>query len=308
MIFRSLAIGMADESPPSVYFFFLWSIGHRSQTNQLNKTNKNMKTNETLTPQQQRFCEEYLVSFNAYKSAIAAGYSQSTARKAEMLHLPQVQAFLKAGMQKTSERLQVTHDMVLRELYKIAFANMGDYYDENAVLRPINQLSDDQKAAISQYQLIDCIGDYQERAGEISKIKLHNKLSALDKIARHIGFYLQKSESRRSESPEVSKGSVLSGEDGVLSQESEGLEIGVECVAVSEAVTGRAENTPLAPLDRGIEEKSLTIAPFLSNYVVSKRGTSEKSLRSDIHDRHVGHLVIAEDFSSLSSLTGLVRY
>jgi phage terminase small subunit len=240
-----------------------------------------MKTNEQLTPQQQRFCEEYLVSFNAYKSAIAAGYSQSTARKAEMLHLPQVQAFLKAGMQKTSERLQVTHDMVLRELYKIAFANMGDYYDENAVLRPINQLSDDQKAAISQYQLIDCIGDYQERAGELSKIKLHNKLSALDKIARHIGFYRSMEDGRGkmedvyggmedvrvrmgdyvSREPEVLSREVSLESEG-LSQEPEGLEVGVECVAVSEAVTGRAENTPVALLKRGNVEKSLTIAPF----------------------------------------------
>jgi phage terminase small subunit len=265
----------------ALLLYGLRTTGHGPQTNQLKQNQSNMKTNEQLTPQQQRFCEEYLVSFNAYKSAIAAGYSQSTARKAEILHLPQVQAFLKAGMKKTSERLQVTHDMVLRELYKIAFANMGDYYDENAVLKPINQLSDDQKAAISQYQLIDCIGDYQERAGELSKIKLHNKLSALDKIARHIGFYLKKSESRRSESPEVI-------EELVLSQEPKGLEVGLveERVVVSEVVTGRAENTPLAPLKKGIEEKCLTIAPFLSNYVVSKRGTSEKSLRRDIGNRY----------------------
>ncbi len=146
--------------------------------------------NEQLTLQQQRFCDEYLVSFNAFQSALKAGYSENTARKCELLHLPKVQAYLKAGMAKTAERLEITHDKILHEFAKVAFANMGDYYDENAVLKPMNQLTPDQKAAIKDYQLIDAVGDYGERAGELSKIKLHNKLSALDKIARHTGFYL----------------------------------------------------------------------------------------------------------------------
>jgi phage terminase small subunit len=150
-----------------------------------------MKTmNEQLTLQQQHFCNEYLVSFNAFKAAVKAGYSESTARKCELLHLPKVQAYLQEAMKRTSERLEITHDMILRELAAVAFASMGDYYDENGVLKPINQLTADQKAALSHYQLIDCVGDYGERAGELSKIKLHNKMAALDKIARHTGFYL----------------------------------------------------------------------------------------------------------------------
>jgi phage terminase small subunit len=149
-----------------------------------------MKTNnEQLTLQQQRFCDEYLVSFNAFQSARKAGYSEHTARKCELLHLPKVQAYLQTGMKRTSERLEISHDMILRELAKVAFANMGDYYDENAVLKPMNELTPDQKAAICHYQLIDCVGEYGERAGKLSKIKLHNKMSALDKIARHTGFY-----------------------------------------------------------------------------------------------------------------------
>jgi phage terminase small subunit len=207
-----------------------------------------MKTDkEQLTLQQQRFCDEYLVSFNAVKAAIKAGYSENTARKCELLHLPKVQAYLQAGMQRTSERLEITHDMILRELAKVAFANMGDYYDENAVLKPINQLTHDQKAAISHYQLIDCIGDYQERAGEISKIKLHNKLSALDKIARHVGFYVKKSESQRSESRKdvgMRMGDYVSPESEVLSRESEVLAYDAEVLE-----RGDEKNLTLSPLD-----------------------------------------------------------
>ncbi|MEO6524309.1 MAG: terminase small subunit [Mucilaginibacter sp.] len=145
-----------------------------------------------LTDQQKRFCDEYLVSFNAYRSAVCAGYSMNTARKAELLHLPKIQAYLKAGMAKNAERLQVSHDMILRELAKIAFSNMGNYYDDTATLKPMSLLTSDEKAAISHYQIMDSTDEYGNRVGELSRIKLHNKMSALDKIARHVGFYCEK--------------------------------------------------------------------------------------------------------------------
>jgi phage terminase small subunit len=148
-----------------------------------------MNTIETLTLQQKRFCDEYLVSFNAYRAAMLAGYSENTARKAELLHLPKIQDYLKAAMNKTADRLQITHDMILRELAKVAFSNMGNYYDNNGVLKPMNELTDDEKAAINQYQVLDAVDGDGQRIGELSKIKLHNKMSALDKIARHLNFY-----------------------------------------------------------------------------------------------------------------------
>jgi len=151
-----------------------------------------MNNSEDLTLQQQRFCDEYLVSFNAYSAAVCAGYSINTARKGELLHLPKIQAYLKAGMAKNRERLQVSHDMILRELAKIAFSNMGNYYDENATLKPMSLLTTDEKAAISYYQIMDSLDQDGNRVGEFSRIKLHNKMSALDKIARHVGFYAEK--------------------------------------------------------------------------------------------------------------------
>src|SRR6202012_5607910 len=121
-----------------------------------------MNTNDehNLSHQQQRFCDEYLVHFNAFKAAVNAGYSENTARKGELLHLPKVQYYLQDAMRKTQSRLQITHDMILSELAKIAFSNMGNYYDEYAVLKPMNQLTNDEKAAISQYQIMDAMDNY----------------------------------------------------------------------------------------------------------------------------------------------------
>jgi len=188
-----------------------------------------MDTNDDyykLTLQQQRFCDEYLIHFNAFKAAANAGYSENTARKGELLHLPKIQLYLKDQMRRTQSRLEITHDMILTELAKIAFSNMGNYFDEYAVLKPMHRLSADEKAAISQYQVLDATDEYGHRVGELSKIKLHNKMAALDKIARHLGFY---EVSRKSESPEVGK---MEGEYQVASityqdeEGEDGLEVG----------------------------------------------------------------------------------
>src|SRR5476651_764668 len=110
---------------------------------------------EELSFKQQKFCEEYLLSFNAYRAAIDAGYSENTARKGDLLHVDKIQAYLKAAMGRSAARAELTHDMILRELMKIAFSNMGNYYDDLGLPKRMHQLTDDDKAAVSYYQRAD---------------------------------------------------------------------------------------------------------------------------------------------------------
>src|SRR5476651_1330461 len=142
-----------------------------------------------LTHQQQRFCDLYLTHFNAFKAAVESGYSENTSRKGALLHVLKIQQYLKAAMNKRSQRLEITHDMILRELSKIAFSNMGNYYDEYGCLKRMNELTVDEKGAISYYDITEIQDGEGYRVGTQSRIKLHNKMSALDKIARHLNFY-----------------------------------------------------------------------------------------------------------------------
>ncbi|MEO6523976.1 MAG: terminase small subunit [Mucilaginibacter sp.] len=164
-----------------------------------------MNNFEELNYQQQRFCDEYLVNFNAFRAALSAGYSENTARKCELLHNAKIQAYLKTGMEKARQRLEVTHDMILREFAKVAFSNMGNYYDERGAIKPMCCLTSEEKAAVSYYQIMDSIDEHGNRVGELGKIKLHNKMSALDKIARHIGFYSEKSQESRAKNQDEGK-------------------------------------------------------------------------------------------------------
>jgi phage terminase small subunit len=82
-----------------------------------------------LTLKQERFVQEYLIGANAAQAAIRAGYSAKTARVigAQNLSKLNVSRAIEKAQTKRAERCELTADLVIDELRKIAFANMADY-------------------------------------------------------------------------------------------------------------------------------------------------------------------------------------
>ncbi|MEO6521688.1 MAG: terminase small subunit [Mucilaginibacter sp.] len=175
-----------------------------------------------LNDQQIRFCDEYLVSFNAYKSAISAGYSDNTARKGEILHTPKIQEYLRLKMQQRSERMEITHDMILREYAKIAFSSMANYYDTQGNIKPVCELTDTEMAAISFFETRNIAEPDGYIVGAVSRIKLHNKMAALDKIARHLGFFGSQNQEARIKNQDEVHGQEVLMEDVEETQEARG--------------------------------------------------------------------------------------
>lgn len=146
---------------------------------------------DELNDKQRLFCQEYLIDLNATQSAIRAGYSPKTANEigCENLAKPNIQRCIQELMQKRSEETGITAKRVLEELAKLGFSNMQDFTDNSNGIANINNLDSDKGACISSIETMRrSIGDGE---GEIviTKLKLHDKLSALEKIAKHIGFF-----------------------------------------------------------------------------------------------------------------------
>jgi phage terminase small subunit len=149
-----------------------------------------------LTPKQARFVQEYLIDLNAAQAAIRAGYSVKTARVIghENLRKPEIAAAIAEAQNKRAERAELTADMVVDELRKIAFANMAGYMKSTPGGNPyldFSGLTDAQTAALSEVT----VDTYSDGAGDDArevkrvKFKLHDKLSALDKLGRHLGLF-----------------------------------------------------------------------------------------------------------------------
>jgi phage terminase small subunit len=156
------------------------------------KTNNYMSAylQEFLTPKQQIFCDEYLIDMNATRAALRAGYAKSVALNGQVMQMPKIKMYLESKMTDRAERCNYTADMVLRELGKIAFGNMRDYFDGEGNMKPMHLVDDDAKAALCSLSVTDAgSGSKKQSQGEVTKFRMYNKLAALDKIARHINFY-----------------------------------------------------------------------------------------------------------------------
>ncbi len=76
----------------------------------------------SLTAKQERFCQEYVVDFNATQAAIRAGYSKNTAHAIgwENLRKPEISETLAGLKAKDADKLELTHQTVLEGLWGIA--------------------------------------------------------------------------------------------------------------------------------------------------------------------------------------------
>src|ERR1700712_4188351 len=148
-----------------------------------------METNfaDFLTPKQRRFCDEYLTDRNATRAALQAGYSRDTALSGYLMTLPKVKVYLEQQMDMIAQEVQVSHAQVLRELCKIAFGNMSNFFAADGSIKPMNAISEDDKAALWSVSVSDAGSG--GAATSTTKFRMYNKLQALDKIAKHINFY-----------------------------------------------------------------------------------------------------------------------
>ena len=107
-----------------------------------------------MTTKQQLFVAEYLVDLNATQAAIRAGYSKKTAAQIGEQNLRKlvVATAIAKALEARAERTEVTQDRVLEELALIGFAEMPD-----------------------------------EPA-----LKWADKLTALDKLAKHLGMFTER--------------------------------------------------------------------------------------------------------------------
>lgn len=155
-----------------------------------------------LTDKQARFVEEYLVDLNATQAAIRAGYSEDTARSiaSENLSKPDIAEAIAAAQAERSKRTQVTQDMVIQELARIGFSDLRKALTPDGHLIDPQDWDDDTAAAIASMEVVrrSNIGKDKDDPDEpiefTHKIKTWDKNSALEKLAKHLGMFVDKVE------------------------------------------------------------------------------------------------------------------
>ena len=146
-----------------------------------------------LNPKQQRFVATYLIDLNATQAAIKAGYSKKTARSQgqRLLTHIDVSEAIAAKTVKRLEQLDVTAERVLREYARIGFMDIRKIFNDDGAMKPIGELGDDEAAVIAGVEVGEIVED-GVAIGRLKKIKLSDKLGALNSLAKHLGLLTDK--------------------------------------------------------------------------------------------------------------------
>jgi phage terminase small subunit len=157
-----------------------------------------------LNRRQQLFVQEYLIDLNATAAYRRAGYQPRTDNAAyvsahQLLRLPKVAVAVDAAMAERRKRLQLTADDVLGELAHLGRSDIGDILDFTGTdpqLRPVNQIPERARRAIASVKVKRYWEGYGDdaRQVEVTEFKLWDKLSALEKVGKHLGLYVDRHE------------------------------------------------------------------------------------------------------------------
>lgn len=145
-----------------------------------------------LTNQDKIFIQEYLISLKPYDAAIKAGYSKSVANSHAYTWIsdpkikPLVFEKIKEGIEKRLARYEVTTDNILAELAAIAFSDVVDiaeFSPKGVYIKDSKKLTKEQRRAISE------VSQTGIASGRGVKVKMHDKIQALEKLGKHLGMW-----------------------------------------------------------------------------------------------------------------------
>ena len=144
-----------------------------------------------LSERQAKFVESYLISLNATKAAIEAGYAEkyAGANADKLLKLTKVQVAIAEAIEKRKQRTEVTQDRVLLEIARLAFNDPRKAFNANGALLPIQEWPDEVAAAISSIKINEMRDAEGNTFGETKEIKFWDKGKQIELAGRHLAMF-----------------------------------------------------------------------------------------------------------------------
>ena len=146
-----------------------------------------------LTLKQEKFCREYIKNGGNASDAYRAAYNtdrlktESVNRLAfDLLHNIKIASRIEALRKAAQKRNDISLDRVLKEIAAVAFVDPSDIFQADGTLKPLDDMDEKSRRAIAGIKRKEVTGDTSEVTIEA---KLLDKLSALEKLMKHLGGY-----------------------------------------------------------------------------------------------------------------------
>lgn len=153
-----------------------------------------------LTPKRERFCQEYIIDFNATRAARDAKFSKRTARSQgqRLLTNVYIQARIAELLKDRSERTKITQDMVLKELAGLLTSDIADFVEleegGNLKIKPFSEIKEGKTRVIKSIKEDRIMKDDPRSKDDAVIIHdkvtytLHGKEKAIELSMKHLGM------------------------------------------------------------------------------------------------------------------------
>lgn len=142
---------------------------------------------------------EFLVDLNGTAAAKRAGYSEKTAYAIanENLNKLEIKKAVSEGLRERFSRIDLTAERILLELFRVATVDLSDAYLENGKLKPMREIPEDVRRAISGVEVFEEYeggGENRAYVGDTVKVRFFDKTRALEMLAKYFKLLTEKHE------------------------------------------------------------------------------------------------------------------
>lgn len=146
----------------------------------------------------EKFAQEVAKGKTATEAYGLAGYKPNQPNAARLISNDMVQARIAELTAKGAERAEIDVARTLKELVRLGTSDIRNAFTEAGQLKDPQSWSDDFAASVASIEVVsrnvgkDSAGNTEVE--HIHKIKVWDKNSALEKIAKHLGMFIDKVE------------------------------------------------------------------------------------------------------------------
>lgn len=145
-------------------------------------------SNDVLTDKQESFCREYIIDFNATRSAAAVGYSENTAdvQGCRLLANVKIQKRLSQLKEERNKRMEINADYVLKRLVEIDQMDVMDILLPNGEIKDVCDWPESWRKTISSIDVVSAMNGEGNGEAMLKKIKWPDKVKNLELLGKHI--------------------------------------------------------------------------------------------------------------------------
>lgn len=140
-----------------------------------------------LTPRQEAFVREYLIDLNGKAAAIRAGYAPKQAVVQGVRLVKVCKPYIDAELAKRAKKATLTADRVLEEISRVGLCDAAELFDEDGRLLPLREMPESVRRVVASIEVEEDWKGDEFICTRIKKVKLWDKVRALDLAQRHLG-------------------------------------------------------------------------------------------------------------------------